>query len=126
MKREERQFYAAWAKIASAKQRRICVQHVIVRLVLAFGGPDRLAEKWVQAFNRASPTRQIRCCESMCWLLEKFQQHPESMDLRRIDDLETEERRVEIQIVEETFITQPSLIAALAAKHGFTLNAKAE
>jgi len=120
-KREERQLYSAWAKIASAQQRRTSVENVIVRLVLAFGGPAGLASAWFSAFERASSVRQLRACESLCFLIERFAANPEVMDLRRLDDLEAEQQRLAKQIIREQFLTNPQDVAEIARQHGFTL-----
>lgn len=120
-KRDEQRLFAAWAKIASAKQRRTCVQTVIVNLVLRYGGPAGLASAWFSAFERASSVRQLRACESMIFLIERFASNPECLNVQRIDDLEAEQARLARLIIKEQLLANPDSVAAIAKQHGYTL-----
>ena len=81
-----------------------------------------LADQWFEAFNRATDAKKLRASTSLIFLIEKFQQYPESMDLQHLQDIESEERRLAQAIIKEQLLTNPDTVAAIVQECGFTLS----
>jgi len=86
-----------------------------------FGGPRALADAWYRCFEEATQTRQLRCAEGMIFLLQKFQECPEALDVQRMEDLDAEQARLARLIIAEQLQVNPQGVAAIAEQHGYTL-----
>jgi len=96
-------------------------QRFVTTLIAQFGGARALADQWHQAFTRATDAKRLRAATSLIFLIEKFQQNPESMNLKHLDDLEAEQQRLARLIIAEQLQVNPQGVAELAREHGFVL-----
>ncbi len=115
---------SGWASIASAKQRRLSIERLVIELLERFGGTKGLAKAWYREYKQATSNRKMRCIGAVMAMMGWLEDNPDVMldpskwsDDRLKDELLTERMRATMDLLREN----PLAVSAVCKQFGYRL-----